>query len=158
MEHWRDIEESEYLAHWDLMVDQVTLTITECKNEVAKLREKKVKVIAYFLESELPEGIKTKPMILNNENKHKIIEETGLRHQKDWKNIKVTIGIGKNSGGKGYAKGLRILKAENLNKFDINEILTLSDHKKAKELAAKFGNMMNQEQVEEVKKHLEKIK
>ena len=156
--HWRDVQESDFLANWDFVNDTEVLTITECKVEMVQLQKKQKKVIAHFKETHLSCGTKVKPMVLNNTNMQKLTELTGLRHNKYWKNIRVTITIVDNTGRIGYKKGLRIVAAEVLDSFDINAILSEKDYAKAKQLASDNAVRMTAEEIEKVKSYLETLK
>lgn len=155
--HWRDIQESAFLAAWDFMVDKEQLTITEVRSEMAKLQKSEIKMIAHFKEEKLSCGTLVKPMILNNTNLKFLQEKTGLRHQKLWKNVKVEISVMDNKSAIGGKKKLVITKCE-LPKFDLKDITSLTDHGEAKKLASQFANIMTAEEIESVKAHLETIK
>ena len=155
--HWRDIQESAFLASWDFMQNKEELTITEVKNEVAKLQKAQVKVVAHFKEKVLSCGTLVKPMILNNTNLKFLQENTGLHHQKLWKNIKVEISVQDNNSKIGGKKKLVITKAE-LPKFDLNEITSITDYVEAKKLASQYFDLMSKEDSDAVMAHLEKIK
>ena len=66
--HWRDTQESAFLANWDFQKFTEELTISEVRTEEAKLQKTQMKVIAHFKEEFLSCGTKVKPMILNNTN------------------------------------------------------------------------------------------
>ena len=155
--HWRDIQESAWLASWDFQKSTEQLTITEVKNEIAKLQKTQMKVVAHFKEKTLSCGTLVKPMILNNTNLKFLQEQTGLRHQNLWKNIKVEISVVDNPSKIGGKKKLVITKAE-LQKFDLKDITSLTDYDEAKKLASNFANIMSPDEIETVKAHLESIK
>lgn len=155
--HWRDIMESAYLASWDYQSDKEVLTILEVRNEVAKLQKSQMKVVAHFKEKELSCGTLVKPMILNNTNLKFLQEQTGLRHQNLWKNIKVEISVVDNPSKIGGKKKLVITKAE-IPKFDLKDITSAKDYDEAKKLASNFANIMSPDEIETVKAHLESIK
>lgn len=156
--HWRDVQQSDYLASWDFQKDKETLTIKEVKNEVASLGYRINKVIAYFHEDKLSCGTLVKPMILNNTNLKFIQEKTGLRHQKLWNDVQVEISVMDNNSKIGGKKKLVITKAAQIKPFDINALLALTDYAKAKEMATQNSGRMSPEDIEKIKNHLETIK
>ncbi len=110
--HWRDVYKSDYLASWDLD-KKATLTIKECKAEMCKLSKgKELKVVAYFEELEMANGVKVKPMILNPTNCKFIQGRTDLPKYADWSGLLVDISVEENKGGIGEKFGLRIVNVE----------------------------------------------
>ncbi len=110
--HWRDVYKSDYLASWDLD-KKATLTIKECKAELCKLSKgKELKVVAYFEELEMSNGVKVKPMILNPTNCKFIQSRTDLPKYADWSGLMVDISVEENKGGIGEKFGLRIVNVE----------------------------------------------
>lgn len=110
--HWRDVYKSDYLASWDLD-KRATLTIKECKAEMCKLSKgKELKVVAYFEELEMPNGVKVKPMILNPTNCKFIQSRTDLPKYADWTGLLVDISVEENKGGIGEKFGLRVVNVE----------------------------------------------
>lgn len=110
--HWRDVYKSDYLASWDLD-KKTTLTIKECKAEMCKLSKgKELKVVAYFEEVEMQNGVKVKPMILNPTNCKFIQSRTDLPKYAEWSGLVVDISVEENKGGIGEKFGLRISNVE----------------------------------------------
>jgi hypothetical protein len=125
--HWRDVYKSDYLASWDLDKDEI-VTIRECKEEMCKLQKKELKVVAYFSESELPNGVKLKPMILNPTNCKFLQTKTGNKFFSEWKNLKVQLSVVENKGGIGEKNGLRITNIFNeIDWTEITELLKLKE-------------------------------
>lgn len=154
--HWRDEEESKFMANWDYEFSKEVLTIKEVKTEEVQLQKLQKKTVAYFNETHLSCGTKARPMILNPTNKQFIQENTKIWHQSNWKNVKVEISVVDNPSKIGRKKKLLITKAE-APKFNLKEITDLTDYKEAKSLATKYFGIMTEEQIETVKRHLETI-
>jgi hypothetical protein len=107
--HWRDVYKSDFLASWDLDKN-IVVTIKECVEQECKLvKGKEKKVVAHFLETELENGVKLKPMILNPTNCKFLQTKTGNQFFTDWSNIKVEIAVQENKGGIGEKNGLRFV-------------------------------------------------
>ena len=110
--HWRDVYNSDYLASWDLD-KKATLTIKECKSQMCKLSKgKELKVVAFFEELEMPNGVKVKPMILNATNCKFIQGRTDIPTYANWAGLVVDISVEENKGGIGEKFGLRISNVE----------------------------------------------
>ena len=156
-EHWRDIQESDYLASWDFETPTEELTIAYIQKEEAKIVGKPKKVIAHFVEKNLKCGTKVKPMILNNTNLKFLQENTGVYHNKDWKNIRVEISAIANTTKIGGKKRLVISKVLSKIEFDFEEFKKITDLSEAKRKASQQHKLMTPEQVAEVKKHIENL-
>ena len=110
--HWRDVYNSDYLASWDLD-KKARLTIKECKSQMCKLSKgKELKVVAYFEEQMMPNGVKVKPMILNATNCKFIQGRTDVPTYADWAGLIIDISVEENKGGIGEKFGLRISNVE----------------------------------------------
>jgi hypothetical protein len=121
--HWRDVYKSDHLASWDLDKNAI-VTIKHCIEEECKLAKgKEKKVVAYFLETELPNGVKLKPMILNPTNCKFLQSKTGNQFFSQWNNLNVEIAVIENKGGIGEKFGLRFVNV--FTEIDWTEIQEL---------------------------------
>ena len=136
MNHYRTGINNYYLASEDLTdanneFSRYNLTIKEVKNEINKFGRRDssggvaVWKIAYFLEKKLPNGVETKPMVINAvENLRKMANGTNTPDMNLWRNIKVVIGVKTGLTGKiGGKNGLRIMKVEIKPALPENKIL-----------------------------------
>ena len=126
--HWRDVYKSDHLASWDLDKN-IIVTIKECLEQECKLAKgKEKKVVAHFLETELSNGVKLKPMILNPTNCKFIQSKTGNQFFTQWKNLKVEIAVQENKGGIGEKYGLRFVNVfADLNWSSLQELYNLKE-------------------------------
>jgi len=107
--HYRKAFNSPYLSSADI-VGQTILTISHVT--LSGDETKKTKDIfntAHFVEREIRQGEKLKPMILNAHNSKILRDLTGSHFLEDWKNIPVTIYVDSNVRfGRDTVEGLRI--------------------------------------------------
>lgn len=153
--HWRDVYDSEFLASWDLDKNCI-LTISEAKEQECKLSKgKEIKLVAYFEEVVMSNGVKSKPMILNPTNCKFIQIRTGLPFFKDWKGLKVEVSVQENKGGIGNAQGLRIVNI--IQVIDISNILKSNDLSFVKSEANKIIKSLSKEQSEDIRNHIAQL-
>ena len=109
--HYRKVFDSPYLSAADI-VEPVVLTIKAVTQEIDKTKKTKdVFNTAYFAETELRDGEKLKPMILNAINSKTMKSLTGSAFIEDWKDIQVTVYVESNIRfGRDTVDGLRINK------------------------------------------------
>lgn len=107
--HYRKAFNSPYLSSADI-VEPTNLTIKCVKLEGDKSKKTKdVFNTAYFVEPEIREGEKLKPMILNAHNSKVMKSITDSAFIDDWENIPVTIYVDHNVRfGRDTVEGLRI--------------------------------------------------
>lgn len=107
--HYRKAFNSPYLSSADI-VESTNLTIKCVKLEGDNTKKTKdIFNTAYFVESEIRQGEKLKPMILNAHNSKVMKCLTGSAFIDDWNNVKVTIYVDHNVRfGRDTVEGLRI--------------------------------------------------
>lgn len=110
--HYRKAFDSPYLSSADI-VDPVVLTIREVK--LMKDQTKKTQDefnTCFWVEREIREGEKLKPMILNATNSKFLAQLTGSKWIDDWAGTAVTVWVDNNVRfGKETVEGLRLAKA-----------------------------------------------
>jgi hypothetical protein len=152
--HWRDTYKSDYLASWDLD-GKIVLTISKCQEEECKLSKgKENKVVARFIETTMPNGVKVKPMILNPTNCKFLHSRTGNFSPSDWVGQKIEISVEENSGKVGEKYGLRITKIIPNKAFDIQYILDSVDMAFIRNEANLHRNNMSAEQKEMIREKI----
>ena len=157
--HWRDVYKSDYLASWDL--DQnITVTIKECVEQECKLvKGKEKKVVAHFLESELPNGVKLKPMILNPTNCKFLQTKTGNQFFNQWSNIRVEIAVTENKGGIGEKFGLRFTNVfAEIDWTEIKELYNLKQESLTGDEQTRAEKIINTKEANSHKKLLDFLK
>lgn len=107
--HYRKAFNSPYLSSADIVAPTV-LTIRNVTLEQDKTKKTKDHFnTAYFVEQELRDGEKLKPMILNAGNSRTIKGLSGSAFIDDWNNIPVTIYVDQNVRfGRDTVEGLRV--------------------------------------------------
>lgn len=88
--HWLQSPNKNYLGHWDLPEEGITLTIDSAKWEVIenpKIGTKEEKRIIRWVEG-------YKPLICNQTNAQMILKSTGIKYMEDAKGCKVFLSIG----------------------------------------------------------------
>jgi len=107
--HYRKAFDSPYLSAADI-VEPTTLTIKEVKLQPDKTKKTKdLFNTAYFLEREIRQGEKLKPMILNSTNSKTLKQLTGSSFIDDWANVAITVYVDPAVRfGKETVEGLRI--------------------------------------------------
>lgn len=107
--HYRKAFDSPYLSSADI-VEPTVLTVRRVALETDKTKKTKdVFNTAYFVEKEVRQGEKLKPMILNATNSKTMKALTGSAFIDDWIDVRVTVYV--DSGvkfGKDLVEGLRI--------------------------------------------------
>lgn len=107
--HYRKAFDSPYLSSADI-VEPTVLTVSHVV--LAADQTKKTKDLfntAYFVEKEIRQGEKLKPMILNASNSKTMKALTGSPYIDDWKNVSITVYVDYNVRfGKETVEGLRI--------------------------------------------------
>ena len=107
--HFRKAFDSPYLSSADI-VEATVLTVRCVKLEPDKTKKTKdLFNTAYFVENEIRQGEKLKPMILNATNSKTMSKLTGKPYIDDWNNVQVTVYVDPNvKFGKEVMEGLRI--------------------------------------------------
>lgn len=107
--HYRKAFDSPYLSSADI-VEATVLTVRQVKLEPDKTKKtKELFNTAYFVEKEIRQGEKLKPMILNATNSKTMKSLTGSAFIDDWNNVSVTVYVDHNvKFGKEVMEGLRI--------------------------------------------------
>lgn len=107
--HYRKVFNSPYLSAADI-VEPVNLTIKVVRQEQDQTKKTKDFFnTAYFVEKELRDGEKLKPMVLNVGNSKQVAKFAKSSFIEDWENISVTIYVDKNVRfGRDTTEGLRI--------------------------------------------------
>ena len=111
--HYRKAFDSPYLSAADI-VDPVVLTVRSGGLELDKTKKtKEFFNTIYFVENEIRQGEKLKPMILNATNSKMMARLSSSPFVEDWVNIKITVYVDKNVRfGRDTVEGLRIRKAD----------------------------------------------
>ena len=107
--HYRKVFDSPYLSAADITQPTILTikTVTQEKDKTKKTKD--TFNTAYFVETELREGEKLKPLILNAINSKTIKALTDSAYIEDWVNIPVTVYVEKNIRfGRDIVDGLRI--------------------------------------------------
>lgn len=107
--HYRKAFDSPYLSSADI-VEPTVLTIKRVALEGDKTKKTKdLFNTAYFVEREIRQGEKLKPMILNATNSKTMKGLTGSAFIDDWQNVRVTVYVDPGiKFGKDTVEGLRI--------------------------------------------------
>lgn len=107
--HYRKAFNSPYLSSADI-VEPTVLTISHVKLQSdATKKTKDVFNTAYFVEKEIRQGEKLKPMILNATNSRTLANLTGSKYIDDWQNVAVTVYVDSSvKFGRDTVEGLRI--------------------------------------------------
>jgi len=107
--HYRKAFNSPYLSSADI-VEPTVLTIKCVRLEKDQTKKTKDSFnTAYFIEQNIRDGEKLKPMILNATNSRTVKGLTGSAFIDDWNNLPVTIYVeDKVRFGRDYVEGLRI--------------------------------------------------
>lgn len=107
--HFRKAFDSPYLSSADI-VEATVLTVKAVKLEPDKTKKTKdLFNTAYFVEKEIRQGEKLKPMILNATNSKTMKALTGSAFIDDWNNVSVTVYVDHAvKFGKEVMEGLRI--------------------------------------------------
>jgi hypothetical protein len=107
--HYRKAFNSPYLSSADI-VEPTILTIKHVRLDTDQTKKTKdLFNTAYFVEQNLREGEKLKPMILNAYNSRVIRNLTGSHFIDDWQNVPVTVYVDSNVRfGRETVEGLRI--------------------------------------------------
>lgn len=107
--HYRKAFNSPYLSSADI-VEPTVLTVQHVELELDKTKKTKdLFNTAYFVEKEIRDGEKLKPMILNATNSRTMKKLTGSAWIEDWKNIPITVYVDGNVRfGRDTVEGLRI--------------------------------------------------
>ena len=110
--HYRKVFDSPYLSAADI-VEPTVLNISHVKQEKDKTKKTKdVFNTAYFVEAELRDGEKLKPLILNAVNSKMLKTLTGSPYVEDWAQTAITVYVDNNVRfGRDIVDGLRIRKA-----------------------------------------------
>lgn len=110
--HYRKAFDSPYLSSADI-VDPVVLTIRRVVLEADRTKKTKDEFnTCYWQETEIREGEKLKPMILNATNSKFLAQLTGSKWIDDWAGFSVTVWVDNNVRfGKETVEGLRLAKA-----------------------------------------------
>lgn len=154
--HWRNCFKNDYLASWDLS-GPVILTIEKCVYEEAKLQKKEMKPILHFVEKELDNGLKIKPMIMNPTNSKKIHTDSRLFNIEDWSGLKIEISPVANNSRIGGDQKLSITKVFSSVSSDISPILESKDVEFVKTEANKILKQMSPAQKKQVRDHIAKL-
>lgn len=109
--HFRKAFDSPYLSSADI-VGPTVLTVSRVTLEPDKTKKSKDKFnTVYFVETELRQGEKLKPMILNATNSKTMKELTGSSWIEDWAGIQITVYVEHGVRfGRDTVDGLRIAK------------------------------------------------
>jgi hypothetical protein len=107
--HYRKAFNSPYLSSADI-VEPTVLTISQVKLESDKSKKSKdLFNTAYFVEKEIRQGEKLKPMILNATNSRTLASLSGSKFIDDWQNLPVTVYVDSSVRfGRDTVEGLRI--------------------------------------------------
>ena len=107
--HYRKAFDSPYLSAADL-TEPVVLTVARMNLELDKTKQSKEQFnTMYFVEKEIRQGEKLKPMILNATNSRVMKQLTGSPFIEDWTGTKITVYVDSNVRfGKEKVDGLRI--------------------------------------------------
>jgi hypothetical protein len=107
--HYRKAFNSPYLSSADI-VEPTVLTVAYVALEIDQTKKTKdLFNTAYFVEKEIRQGEKLKPMILNASNSKTLSTIAGSAFIDDWTNIRITIYVDQNVRfGKETVEGLRI--------------------------------------------------
>jgi hypothetical protein len=107
--HYRKAFNSPYLSSADI-VEPTVLTVSHVRLEPDQTKKSKdIFNTAYFVEKELRQGEKLKPMILNAHNSKVMKGLAGSPFIDDWQNLQVTIYVDTNVRfGRDTVEGLRI--------------------------------------------------
>lgn len=110
--HYRKAFDSPYLSSADI-VEPTILTISHVTLESDRTKKTKDRFnTAYFVEREIRQGEKLKPMILNATNSKMLRNITGSPYIDDWAGAKITVYVDYNVRfGKESVEGLRISPA-----------------------------------------------
>lgn len=118
---WREVYKSDYLASWDIDDGEtLILTIKSVKEEecniMAKTKDEKIKVVAYFEEKG------HRPMIVNPTNCKIMQKLTGCRYFEDWAGTRIEVYCEEKNTKSGEKKfGLSIKKELPKQKEVLNE-------------------------------------
>ena len=107
--HYRKAFNSPYLSSADI-VEPTVLTVARVALEPDQTKKTKdLFNTAYFVEKEIRQGEKLKPMILNASNSKTLSTIAGSAFIDDWQNLRITIYVDQNVRfGKETVEGLRI--------------------------------------------------
>lgn len=107
--HYRKAFNSPYLSSADI-VEPTVLTVSRVALEPDQTKKTKdLFNTAYFVEKEIRQGEKLKPMILNASNSKTLSSLTGSAFIDDWQNVRITVYVDHNVRfGKETVEGLRI--------------------------------------------------
>jgi hypothetical protein len=107
--HYRKAFNSPYLSSADI-VEPTVLTVAYVALEIDQTKKTKdLFNTAYFVEKEIRQGEKLKPMILNASNSKTLSTIAGSAFIDDWQNLRITIYVDQNVRfGKETVEGLRI--------------------------------------------------
>lgn len=155
--HWRDTYKSDFLANWDLEKDVVLTITTAYEKEVSLSKGKEKKIVAFFEEKLLENGVSVKPMILNPTNCKFIQMKTGKQFPIDWAGLKIRISVKENNEKIGDKNCLRIVEVIKEKNFDISEILSLMDIQEVTKKAKLFKSNMDENQINLVRKHIKTL-
>ncbi len=157
--HWRDVYKSDYLASWDLDKN-IIVTIKQCIEQECKLAKgKEKKVVAHFSETELPNGVKLKPMILNPTNCKFLQSKTGNQFFNQWNEVKVEISVQENKGGIGEKNGLRFINVfTDIDWTEIQELYNLKQESLTGDEQARAEKIIKSKEVNSHKKLLDFLK
>lgn len=110
--HYRKVFDSPYLSSADV-VEPISLTIAKVTQEVDKTKKSKdVFNTVYFVEKEIRQGEKLKPMILNATNSKSVARIAGTPYIEEWGGKRITVYV--ETGikfGRDTVDGLRIKQA-----------------------------------------------
>lgn len=107
--HYRKAFDSPYLSSADI-VEPTILTVQRVSLEIDRTKKTKDHFnTAHFVEKEIRQGEKLKPMILNATNSKTMKGLTGSAFIDDWKDVRITVYVDHNVRfGKESVEGLRI--------------------------------------------------
>jgi len=107
--HYRKAFDSPYLSSADI-VEPTVLTVHHVSLEIDKTKKTKDMFnTAHFVEKEIRQGEKLKPMILNATNSKTMKGLTGSAFIDDWRDVRITVYVDQNVRfGKESVEGLRI--------------------------------------------------